>query len=565
MYGLRLLVLDGGYSTVEPPFSSDPIPRSWQAVKELQTDAACQIVLICGTTFTKKQKKGVVETFPDWTIKYKSNACDGNLALVDPAAAHVVDSVLLGLGERPQLQAHQWELSQKRKAHQLELALKDGTQLCIVFTKFHHGTASSGLQFNITQREVCWNAVLDVMNSRDGPWVLCGSLGARGAPMAMVCQRHWHQKLQDFLGPGTRDHRRLSAITGGLEASKFDMESSALILQLASSGDVAPSASASASASIAETNRSDERPEKRSRVDIAMETESSKAALFLRNLGAVQTGPADAVYDLLCQNRGSNRNRKNSITYTDDGYVLTTPSTMQEKMACVEVVLRTLAEARSQGARCEAGPLNESQKTAAYNWLKDRWLEKWSTNDKLRREYRDVLAGRIVSPKKKRDIKSLRYKAFNAWLQQFVGDVHVARIMLNQGFATHDELRGLLVEVQEYYNGGEYAKRLDEARRKAAERATLKEAAQRARSAYKAAARIDRKIAGGEWRYEELSWEQVRLLDDLWKLKNAMETANKAYGFGLGSESSGSSIASVVFNEYYTRDLKKYFAGEDGQ
>ena len=95
MYGLRLLVLDGGYSTVEPAFSLDPIPRSWQAVKDLQTDAACQIVLICGTTFTKKQKAHVLETFPDWTIKYKSNACDGNLALVDPAAAHVVVAVAM--------------------------------------------------------------------------------------------------------------------------------------------------------------------------------------------------------------------------------------------------------------------------------------------------------------------------------------------------------------------------------------------------------------------------------------------------------------------------------------
>ena len=142
MSGLRVLVLDGGYSKTEPAFSLDPIPRGWQAVRDLQTDAACQIVLMRGSTFTRKQAAEVFDVFPDWAIKYKKNVCDGNPAIVDPACADVVDSVLLGLSE--------W---QQRKAHQLELALRDGTRLCIVFTKFHHGSASSGLQFDINERE----------------------------------------------------------------------------------------------------------------------------------------------------------------------------------------------------------------------------------------------------------------------------------------------------------------------------------------------------------------------------------------------------------------------------
>ena len=181
--------------------------------------------------------------------------------------------------------------------------------------------------------------------------------------MAMVCQRHWNQKLQDFLGPDTRDHSRLSAITGGLEASKFDIEDSALVLQLVSAGDLAPSASAS----TVDTNRSDEKPAKRSRAAVAVKIEAPRAPPFLQNLGttdaltqqlATQLDLVDGDEAVLLHELFRGRKQ---IMYTPDGYLLQRPSSVQEKAAAAGLVLQVLHGAR-RAVGCAEGSLDEKQK-----------------------------------------------------------------------------------------------------------------------------------------------------------------------------------------------------------
>jgi hypothetical protein len=535
MSHLRVLVLDGGYSTTEPAFSSEPLPRGWRAIRDLQEITQSHVVLICGAKYERIHQDKVEEFFPNWTAVYTENCCSGNLALVQDSYAKVQGS-----------ESVQLSFWQQRMAQMLQLRVADGSSLCILFTKFHHGTRASNRQFDADQRDVCWDAIFDTLNHRREPWIVCGALGAT---LGVGCGRSWERTLQEFLETETRDHSRVSALASGMVASKLEIEESALVLQCPFEVEV----------SRRSVDLSEENPPKRSRANSSgAEPPStlllcSRSASFAKKLDEAPLGDMILLSEILYGTRSN-------ITYTDDGYVLTSPTTVQEKAAAVESILQTMDDARVKGAGCESGPLDEQQKTDAYDWLKEQWLEKWTDNPQLRQDFRDMKSGLVAGRAQKKRINARRNSAFNAFLHDFVGNVHVARIMLNGGFTTAAEFQSLLRELHVYYDSPEYKKEKQEQLVRANKSADVKAAAHKARRHYKDAARIDRKVANGEWKYNLLTPTQASMLDNLFILRQSMLTANKAYGFGLGSGGQRTTIATTVAVEYASRVLNNYFA-----
>ena len=281
----------------------------------------------------------------------------------------------------------------------------------------------------------------------------------------------------------------------------------------------------------------------------------SRSASFAKKLNEAPLGDIATLSEII----HSNRNRHN-ITYTKDGYVLASPTTIQEKAAAVEFILQTMDDARVKGAGCEAGPLDEQQKRDAYAWLKDQWLQKWNDNQQLQQEFLEMKAGVVPTRAQKKSITARKNSAFNAFLYKFVGNLHVARIMMNNGFTTTAEFQGLLRELHVHYDSPEHKKEKQDQLDRASKNADVKAAAHKARRQYKDAARIDRKVCKGEWKYNSLTPTQARMMDCLVPLRQSMLTANEAYGFGLGSRGQRTAIATAVAVEYASRDLRHYFA-----
>ena len=90
--------------------------------------------------------------------------------------------------------------------------------------------------------------------------------------------------------------------------------------------------------------------------------------------------------------------KRKHIDYTEDGYVRSTPSTMQEVHQAVGVVLDVLQTAR-EWAGVPEGPLGEDEQNVAYNRLKHEWLHKYCDNADLIRDLGRLRDGRINGKK----------------------------------------------------------------------------------------------------------------------------------------------------------------------
>ena len=245
--------------------------------------------------------------------------------------------------------------------------------------------------------------------------------------------------------------------------------------------------------------------------------------------------------------------KRKHIDYTEDGYVRSTPSTMQEVHQAVGVVLDVLQSALEYAGVSE-GPLGEDEQKTAYEWLKDEWLRKWCDNDKLIRDVGMLKDGVIKNRQEKQKIRQRKHGAFNAFLKEFVGNSNVARIMLNHGFTTASEFRNLLQAMGDFRTSQEYRTRLLEEEQCASQQAKLRAQAHAARKAHRDGRRIEKKISTGEWNVKHLNQYQREVLGKYQDGSTGvtMRAANLAFGYGLGSQQQPS-IQERIYLEYASR------------
>jgi hypothetical protein len=122
--------------------------------------------------------------------------------------------------------------------------------------------------------------------------------------------------------------------------------------------------------------------------------------------------------------------------YQRNGEVLRETPSQEEVYTQVGLILEVLQAAR-EAAGVTEGSLNEQQKKV--------WLDKWCTNHDLRKRHQleEAQANdetHQLLPQERTELKTYRRNqkrgAFNAFLKQFVGNTHVAYMMLNHGFTT---------------------------------------------------------------------------------------------------------------------------------
>ena len=523
---LRIMIVDGGYSST-PRLVGSQMPRRMtsELLQNLQAAAKADVILVCGASPKAVDELVVAEMLREWAHSFTSNNCSGNLALVNGAKVKTpFCAISLTLSA-----------NQGREAQLVTLEV-DGEPLplTILFTKIHHGSRAANCQYDADQRTVVWDTLFDTLNHLDGPWVACGALGS--TPWCRRLGIHgarWSRPLQDFSEDG-QDYGCVSGFVCGSVASKLMLDEDAHTLVL----DLPCAAPASG-----------EKPAKRNRTSAPETPTETLTQQFATQLDLVDGDEAVLLMSLF-------RGRK-QIMYTPDGHLLQRPSSMQEKAAAAGLVLQVLHDAR-QAVGCVAGSLDEKQKKNAYDWLRNQWQARWSNNMQLQRDIRALEAGEINERKEKKRIRSLRGSAFNAFLHQFAGDPRVFRILLNEGFATVGEWRGLMEELRLYLQDPEYQRRRDRTRAQI----ELKRAASAARRRYHEAKKIDHKLAIGEWSHASLSPQQVSILDNIYQLRQEMLSANKAYGFGLGSEEFLPDQERIAI-EYTTKGLRDYFAAAD--
>ena len=204
---------------------------------------------------------------------------------------------------------------------------------------------------------------------------------------------------------------------------------------------------------------------------------------------------------------------------------------MQQAHHEVGAMLHVLQQAReSTGVR--GGRLDETQEKAAYEWLKQEWLLKWCPNEEKVRDVGLLYSGVINDRGERQKIRRMKNGAFNAFLNEFVGCPHVARIMLKHGFTTSGEFRNLGAAIGDFTTSEEYETRLAFEQRCADEKAELKAAAHAARKAHRNGRRIEKKISTGEWNVKDLNQYQWELLGDYQDGSTGvtMRAANLAFG-----------------------------------
>ena len=219
------------------------------------------------------------------------------------------------------------------------------------------------------------------------------------------------------------------------------------------------------------------------------------------------------------------------IDYSEDGYVLERPSSMQDAHHDVGVVLQWLQKAREYAGVCE-GPLDETQRTTAYKRLKEQWFQKWCDNAELILDVGRLRLGVINDRGQQQKIRQRKNAAFNAFLNDFVGSPHVACMLLNHGFTNSGEFRNLLEAITDFTHSEEYRTRLAVEQRFASKKAELKDAMHSARNAHRDGERIYKKIRNKECEVEDLSQVEFQLLqnyEDGTTWANIL-AANRAYG-----------------------------------
>jgi hypothetical protein len=146
------------------------------------------------------------------------------------------------------------------------------------------------------------------------------------------------------------------------------------------------------------------------------------------------------------------------------------------------------------------------------------------------------------------------------FLKQFVGDTHVAYMMLNHGFTTPKEFYNLLEDLHRFKTSTEHAAQRRNEEDTNRTREALRASAQAARSKFKHGKRIFMQIEAGEWLEDNLTGYQSRLcasFNDNY-LYREMIAANKAYGHGEGAERPAFVLRPHLELEYTTRALRDY-------
>ena len=243
------------------------------------------------------------------------------------------------------------------------------------------------------------------------------------------------------------------------------------------------------------------------------------------------------------------------IEYSEDGYVLERPCSMQQAHHEVGAMLHVLQQAReSTGVR--EGRLDETQEKAAYEWLKQEWLLKWCPNEEKVRDVGLLYSGVINDRGERQKIRRMKNGAFNAFLNEFVGCPHVARIMLKHGFTTSGEFRNLVEAIGDFTTSEEYETRLAFEQRFADEKAELKAAAHAARNAHTNGERMYKKIRNKECEVEDLSQVEFQLLqnyEDGTTGANIL-AANRAYGHLDVGKLKKLTMTQRTFHKYVSQD-----------
>ena len=258
MQDLRIIIVDGGYSSIPVPrYCLWPAAVNWKDLRELQQEVHAALVLVCGAPpYTKKLEQKLLETFPEWTLSHTPNNCSSNLSLVDPvissgvpqSAASGSSGVSSGVTQSAAPDIEELELSgQGRMAQVLKLRTNEGSAFSVLFTKQHHGAASTGYHFDADQRQMSLNAIFREVQQHTGPFIVCGGLGPT---LSASCDTRWPAPVQR-LSEDVKDPSQLSALVCGFRASKVEGALGA------SSGVLIIHCAADPAAEVAASKRSD--------------------------------------------------------------------------------------------------------------------------------------------------------------------------------------------------------------------------------------------------------------------------------------------------------------------
>jgi hypothetical protein len=231
--------------------------------------------------------------------------------------------------------------------------------------------------------------------------------------------------------------------------------------------------------------------------------------------------------------------------YQRNGEVLRETPSQEEVYTQVGLILEVLQAAR-EAAGVTEGSLNEQQKKVANDWLINKWIDKWCTNHDLRNRHQleEAQANDETHQLLPHEPELTGYRrnqkrgAFHAFLKQFVGNTHLAYMMLNHGFTTWKEFCTLVENVKWSKTLTEHSTQLKIEEKTNRSRETLRERAQVARLKFKDGERISKQIKAGELLEEKLTGYQ-RSLNERFKgnyLFHEMIAANKAYGYGEGAQ-----------------------------
>ena len=141
---LRIVIVDGGCSSIE--VAPDCIERplvDWKELREVQQEVKAAVVIVCGApAYATQLTEYLQRMFPKCTIAHTANNCSSNVSVVEQSCGLSCGVAELRLS------------SQGRMAQVLNLRGNDGSAFKIVFTKQHHGGASSEYEFDVEEKKI---------------------------------------------------------------------------------------------------------------------------------------------------------------------------------------------------------------------------------------------------------------------------------------------------------------------------------------------------------------------------------------------------------------------------
>ena len=184
--GNRLLVADLGSSSI-PSCSDAPEIISWETMAETQQEQRAGIVCITGApkrdAWNDFSRLCITRRlFPEW--KSESILTDGSAMAVlwNPKYWHAEDFQTAyptkSPAQRSALCFKLRRVTSRRDA--------DEDRFLVILTKFHHGTAKYGHQFEAHDRTIAWKTMLEVAGlESSNKWLITGSLATQEVQLAM--------------------------------------------------------------------------------------------------------------------------------------------------------------------------------------------------------------------------------------------------------------------------------------------------------------------------------------------------------------------------------------------